>query len=80
MVLGTTQLGPELFLDVQERFISYKGTEYYRLCDELVLNDPHGGTTHCVKRVGHPGEEHEDERGHTKSTGRQLSLEDVDGP
>lgn len=78
MVLGTTQLGPELFMSVDENVISRQGQNYYRSCDELVLNNPHGGTTHCVKRAGHPGDIHEDMDGHTKSTGIQLTLEETD--
>lgn len=48
----------EMFTN-SEDVISYKGANFYRACDAYVRNLPSGGTSHCVKRVGHSSE-HED--------------------
>lgn len=45
--------------------ISYKGENYYRACGVHVFDLDNGGKTSCVKRVGHPGNTHEDYEGRT---------------
>lgn len=53
-------LGPECFTGVDGLVISYKGENYYKACGVKVTNKEEGGSTHCVRRVGHPGLLHED--------------------
>lgn len=51
-------IGPQCFTDGD--VISYKGENFYRACGELVAELEGGGRSHCVKRIGHPGNQHED--------------------
>lgn len=54
-------IGPECFSDMDRTVICWKGENFYRACDAVVISHTlNGGRTHCVKRVGHPGEYHED--------------------
>lgn len=62
-----TLLGPECFVDPGGNVISYKGENFYRACDRFVRDLPDGGESHCVKRVGHPGDIHEDYHGNTRT-------------
>lgn len=57
---GFIEIGPECFADDKELVISYKGRNFYKACDIKVTNKEEGGSTFCVKRVGHPGLLHED--------------------
>jgi hypothetical protein len=60
-------LGPELFADIEASVITWKGNNYYKACDEPVVTRPDGSGTHCVKRVEHPGDIHEDYDGIRKT-------------
>lgn len=50
-------IGDECFTNGE--VISYKGENYYKACDTPVKNNEDGSTSHCVRRVGHPGLLHE---------------------
>lgn len=53
-------LGPEMFTNREHSVICWKGENYYRACgNQVTLNDDGSGST-CVKRVDHPGLDHED--------------------
>lgn len=69
-------LGPECFADVDAHVISWKGENYYKSCDEPVVTQPDGSGSHCVKRIDHPGDIHEDYDGNRKSEpkGRMLAV------
>lgn len=62
-----TIIGPECFASTDDTVISWKGVNYYQACDELVVAGPKGSSTHCVKRVDHPGDIHEDYDGFRKT-------------
>lgn len=62
---GFTTLGPECFIGNEGNTISFQGDNFYRGCGNFVFRLPGGGSTHCVKRVGHPSEECEDYDGRT---------------
>lgn len=70
-------LGPELFVTGDGTVIGWKGEWFYKACGELVYKKPEGGATHCVKRVGHPGWDHEDFDGNLRDRnfGMPRSLE-----
>jgi hypothetical protein len=76
MANGTTQLGPGCFMDVEGNVINYQGQNFYRACDEVVFNNPHGGVTYCIKPVGHKSSVHEDSRGHTIGGQQSFALEE----
>lgn len=61
------ELGPELFSDSEETVISWKGSNFYRACDRWVTEKLEGGSTHCVKRINHPSDMHEDYHGNQRS-------------
>lgn len=48
------------FTNRVETIINYKGNNFYMACGTLVTGVPDEGTTTCVKRIGHPGDIHED--------------------
>lgn len=48
------------FCSGDETIINWKGSNYYKACDELVTGNPNGAASYCVKREGHPGDIHED--------------------
>lgn len=52
-------IGPECFSNKERTVISWKGENFYKACDALVVEHPDGGASHCVKRVGHPSIIHE---------------------
>lgn len=60
-----TTLGPECFTNYERTVISYKGENFYRACDVKVRDLPEGGASHCVMRVNHPSNLHEDMEGNT---------------
>lgn len=62
------------FTNIVETVISYKGENFYKACGELVTGRPDEGTTSCVKRVGHPGDIHEDFDGNTTEQKKILNL------
>lgn len=51
---------------VQGDVISYKGDNFYRSCGYIVTGTPLLGSTSCLKRIGHPGNVHEDYAGLTR--------------
>ena len=53
-------IGPQCFTDGDEEVINYKGDNYYKAFDAVVVVNEDGSTSHCVKRVNHPGNVHED--------------------
>lgn len=54
-------IGPECFSDSDRTVISWKGENFYRACDAVVVaHKLEGGSTHCVQRVGHPDNIHQD--------------------
>lgn len=57
---GYIDLGPECFTNEEKTVIGYQGMNFYRSCDEFVSDLEDGGQSFCVKRIGHPGNEHED--------------------
>lgn len=66
---GFIDIGPECFADPDATVISYKGSNYYRACGARVVDIlPGGGTSTCVKRTGHPGNEHEDFGGNLRTS------------
>lgn len=71
-----TVIGPECFASVDDKVISWKGANFYKACDELVMENPLGGATHCVKRVDHPGDIHEDYDGNRRGedTGKYVIV------
>lgn len=52
-------IGNECFAMGDRSYISYKGEQYYRACNHFVADRVDGGVEFCVKRVGHPGSDHE---------------------
>lgn len=58
-------IGPEAFANKELTVIAYKGENFYRACGVIVKVTRYS-TSHCVKRVDHPGEIHEDWDGNTK--------------
>ena len=65
-------IGDECFAMGDKSYISYKGEYYYRACNQFVADRVDGGVEFCVKRVGHPGSEHESYSG--------IVLRHFDGP
>lgn len=55
------------FSNADESVINWKGDNFYRSCDALVMEMPDGGATYCVKRADHPGDIHEDYDGVRKT-------------
>lgn len=53
-------IGPGCFSDEEKTVISFEGNNFYRACDEFVAGHADGSMSYCVKRVGHPGDVHED--------------------
>lgn len=53
-------IGPACFSDGEKTVISYEGNNFYRACDAFVAAHADGSSSFCVKRVGHPGDVHED--------------------
>lgn len=58
-------IGPECFANGEATIISYKGENYYKTCDALVIEGL-GSRSYCVKRCGHGGDIHEDFDGMTR--------------
>lgn len=61
-------------IDHEETVIMYEGNVFYRSCQELVFNNPHGRATFCVKRLYHLGSMHEDDQGHSRDEMDNLVL------
>lgn len=61
-----TDLGPETFISEDGTVIGHKGANFYKACDVYVCDKPEGGQFFCVKRVDHPGNEHEAYNGNTR--------------
>lgn len=61
---GYEVLAPECFTN--GKVIAYKGENYYKACDALVMITHDGEQVHCVKRVGHPSLDHEDYHGNVR--------------
>lgn len=57
---GCVTIGPECFSTLDRKVICWRGVNYYKACDVLVEEHKDGSTSHCVKRVGHPSNTHED--------------------
>jgi hypothetical protein len=57
---GVIDLGPELFSSGDEMVICWKGSNYYRACNAFVKELEDGRRSHCIKRVNHPSDTHED--------------------
>lgn len=61
-------IGPECFANQEQTVISWRGENFYKACDVLVTGTVEGASSHCVKRIGHPGDIHEDFDGNTKGS------------
>lgn len=55
------------FSNADKTVVNWEGRNYYQSCDEPVVVNSEGATTHCVKRVDHPGDIHEDMDGVRKT-------------
>lgn len=62
-----TYLVKGAFANADESVINWQGLNYYRACDETVVQNADGSSTHCVKRQDHPGDIHEDYDGVRKT-------------
>lgn len=73
---GTTQLGPECFMDVDRKVINFQGENFYRACNRIVFNNPHGGVSHCILPAAFPHDTHVDSDGHRLGGQQVLQLGD----
>lgn len=73
---GDTVKVESAFADTEKTFIGWEGDWYYRGCGEPVVTNEDGSGSHCVKRVDHPGDIHEDYNGIRKSekSGKMLVI------
>lgn len=68
------------FASADETVVSWKGENYYKACDQPVVTNPDGSGTHCVKRVDHPGDIHEDYDGIRKTDPKGRMIVTVSFP
>lgn len=71
MVLGTVQLASQLFCNVEETVINYKGDNFYKACEEPVTS-----LSSCVFPGMFPHEQHVDFAGVTTDVQQKLELND----
>jgi hypothetical protein len=64
---GYITFAPECFMDGDGNVISFKGENFFRACDNFVRRREDGGSSHCVKRAGHPSKDCEDWDGNIRS-------------
>ena len=72
--MNIVDIGPECFADEDLTVISYKGMMYYRACSAMITDLVGGGMSFCVKRIGHPGDVHENFEGMTWHPHRKRRL------
>lgn len=79
--MDVVDIGPQAFATGDLAVINYKGENYYKSCGEFVSGsrDPDEASTLCVKRVDHPGWEHEDWDGNLRDrdTSTVVSQEEA---
>lgn len=72
--LDFVDIGPGCFASGDKTVISYEGENFYRACGAYVADHADGSRSSCVKRVGHPGNVHENFDGvlHTYTYGDEA--------